>query len=162
MPVDRVPRPPNKDLPDRLLERVLELAPQGFERLIGILLAKLGFVNVELTGGPRDGGIDGKFELNLVGLSLAFQAKRYQPGNIIRSNEIRNFRGAMVAKQQSGGLFITTSSFTDEARMESHSPGPTIALVDGKKFVEVLIEYQIGIKEVIVDAEIDVEFFRDL
>ena len=151
-----------RDLPDRLLERVLELTPEGFERLIGSLLSKLGFVNVDLTGGPHDRGIDGRFEINLVGLRLAFQAKRYQPGNIIRAREIRDFRGAMVANQQAGGLFITTSSFTDEARMEADAPGPVISLVDGKRFVEVMIQNNVGIRDVVVDADIDDQFFRDL
>ena len=150
------------DLPGRLLERVLELTPQGFERLIGNLLLKLGFVNIDLRGGPHDRGIDGQFEVSLVGLRLAFQAKRYQPGNVIRAREIRDFRGAMVANQQVGGLFITTSSFTDEARMEADAPGPVISLVNGERFVEVMIHNSVGIRDVVVDADIDDQFFRDL
>lgn len=155
-------RSDGKDLPDRLLERVLELTPQGFERLIGSLLTKLGFVSVVITGGSHDRGIDGQFELKLVGLRLAFQAKRYQPGNIIRARDIRDFRGAMVANRQAGGLFITTSSFTDEARMEADAPGPVISLVDGKRFVEVMIHNNVGIRDVVVNADIDDQFFRDL
>lgn len=149
-------------LESRLIDRVLELSPQGFERLVADFLTKLGFVNVKMTGGPHDRGIDGQYEIVLVGLKLAFQAKRYQAGNLVRAPEIRNFRGAMVAQQQVGGLLITTSKFTDEARLEADSPGPAITLVDGNRLTQIMVERRIGIRDAVVDAEVDDEFFNAL
>ena len=151
-----------EDLQEGLLERIRSLSPQGFERLIGIILRAFDFRQVKVTGRSHDGGIDGTFENPIVCLQLAFQAKRYGMTNIVRAPAIREFRGALVASQQAGGIFITTSSFTDEAEMESVLPGPKIALLDGLQFVDLLIQKEIGVKPQVMTAALDDQFFLSI
>ena len=127
-----------------------------------MVLSNLGYVQVQVTGGSHDGGIDGTFEAALVGLKMAYQAKKYDASNPVRAVAIRDFRGAMVSREQSGGLFITTSSFTDDAKMEARGAGPKIALIDGQQFAQVLLDNTIGIKSIVTEAEMDEDFFRDL
>lgn len=150
------------DFRNRLLERVQAISPSEFERLIAKLLDGRGFVEVQVTGRPSDGGIDGHCEVALVGLNLAFQAKRYNSGTIVRAPSIRDFRGAIVGRQQDGGIFITTSSFTDEALMEAKEPGPKITLLNGEQFAEMMIHDGLGIKDIVVRADVDEDFFKDL
>ncbi len=50
---------PDIDYRNALLETILELSPNGFERLCQRLLRESGFENVTVTGRAGDGGIDG-------------------------------------------------------------------------------------------------------
>jgi restriction system protein len=64
----------------RLLEILRALPPSGFERMCQRLLRESGFQEVVVTGGSRDGGIDGHgvLEINpLVTFKILFQCKRY-------------------------------------------------------------------------------------
>ena len=72
-----------------------EISPEAFERLTKHLLRESGFVQVEITGRPGDGGIDGKGIIRISGMLSfhnVFQCKRYQGS--VSSNMIRDFRGA--------------------------------------------------------------------
>jgi len=53
---------------DQLIARLLQLPPDGFERLAQRILREAGFVNVTVTGKSGDGGIDGAgtYRLSLV------------------------------------------------------------------------------------------------
>jgi len=78
---------------------------------------------------------------------------------------IRDFRGAMVGRTDKG-LFITTGTFTKDARMEAQRVGtPPIDLVDGQALVGRLKDLRLGVdvKETTVEeVKIDQEFFKGL
>lgn len=154
------------DWKDKLLEIIKSMPPDAFERLSQRLLRESGFIHVEVTGKIGDGGIDGKGVVRLGGLisfHMMFQCKRWQGS--VPSKEIRDFRGSMQGRADKG-LFITTGTFTKEARLEAQRDGaPPIDLVDGNVLVEKLKELKIGIEvkeKVIEDVLIDEEFFKGI
>ena len=113
---------PDEDWRDILLETLLEMEPNGFERLSQRLLREAGFVNATVTGRTGDGGIDGigVYRLSLVSFPVFFQCKRYRGS--VRASAVRDFRGAMAGRGDKG-LLITTGTFTADAKQESTRDG---------------------------------------
>lgn len=146
---------------ETLLEKILAISPNAFEKLVQRLLRESGFVEVEVTGRSNDGGIDGKGIARMSGLlsfHVIFQCKRYK-GSVTPS-QIRDFRGAMQGRADKG-IFVTTGSFTREARKEATRDGaPPLDLIDGEMLCEKLKELSLGVKTKIVEeVEIDKAFF---
>lgn len=120
-----------KNWKDELLAILTQIKPDAFERLAQRVLRESGFVKVEVTGRSGDGGVDGVGVLRLALLSFQvyFQCKKYKGS--VSSGAIRDFRGAMVGRTDKG-LFITTGTFTVEAKKEATRDGaPAIDLIDG-------------------------------
>ncbi len=145
-----------------LLERITELSPSGFEKLVGEFLKAKGFSNVEVTGRPHDRGIDGRCELSFVGVKVAFQAKRYQSQNSVGIGEVHRFRGSLTAGYDRG-ILVTTSSFSPGAKNFVEEENAPIRLVDGKELVQEMINQNLGVKTVpVVEHQIDESFFSRL
>lgn len=148
---------------DVLLNVLLKIEPDGFERLAQRLLREAGFVKVEVRGKTGDGGIDGVgiLRVNLVSFQVYFQCKRW--ANSVGSKDIRDFRGALQGRADKG-LFITTSSFTKQAMEEATRDGAiAIDLIDGDRLCQLLKQYDLGVKtrqveQVIIDAD----WFREI
>jgi restriction system protein len=142
------------------LRVVKALSPSGFERLSMRLLREAGFERVSVTGRSNDGGIDGVgvLQLNdLVSFNVVFQCKKWE--NSVPPKEIRDLRGAMDGRAEKG-IFLTTSTFTSNARAEAERPGAVpIELVDGEKLFEMFKRYELGLKPRTV-YDIDVTFFE--
>ena len=110
---------------DLLIATILNVSPIGFEKLCKRLLLEVGFEDVKVTQTSHDGGIDGNGKLRTMDLftqEVAFQSKRYKPGNNIGSREVNAFRGSIdgIAKM---GVIITTSSFTKSAEKAANRAG---------------------------------------
>ena len=148
------------DWKSALLDRLLEMEPDAFERLAQRLLREAGFRNVEVLGRAGDGGIDGvgTYRLSLVSFPVYFQCKRYK-GSVTPS-AVRDFRGAMSGRGEKG-LLITTGTFTKSARDEATRDGaPPVELVSGDDLCDLLKEYQMGVTVQKVEAvEVTPEFF---
>ena len=149
---------------DELVEMIKSLEPSAFERLSQRLLRELGFTNVEVTGKSGDGGIDGVGVIKLGGVlsfHVVFQCKRY--AGSVSSGAIRDFRGAMIGRADKG-LFITTGTFTRDARQEAQRDGaPPIDLVDGMALADNLRKLGLGVKiEVIEKVSLDPHWFQDI
>jgi restriction system protein len=151
---------------EELLDAILKLQPSAFERLIQRLLRESGFVQVEVTGQPGDGGIDGHGILRLGGLlsfHVIFQAKRWKGS--VGASQVRDFRGAMVGRADKG-LFLTTGTFTKDAIKEATRDGaPAIDLVDGDQLVDKLKMLSLGVKTQKVEVEqvsVDHDWFLHL
>lgn len=144
---------------DALLDILLNMSPPAFERLCKRLLRESGFQEVEVTGRSGDMGIDGNgiLQLNqLLGFHVIFQCKRYR--NSVGPGEVRNFRGAMSGRTDKG-IFLTTGTFTAEARREATRDGvPPIELVDADKLISMLEKLELGLVPKTV-FEIDDKFF---
>lgn len=162
----------NEDLPDdderwkeRLLDVLLALSPEDFERLARRLLREAGFISATVTGKSGDGGIDGigVYRLSLVSFPVFFQCKRYTGS--VGAGAVRDFRGAMSGRGDKG-LLITTGTFTREARDEATRDGaPPIDLIDGDRLCDLLKDYEMGVKietRTIEEISIQREFFADL
>ena len=83
---------------ERLLETLLEIPPDSFERLARRLLREAGFISATVTGKSGDGGIDGigVYRLSLVSFPVFFQCKRYRGS--VGAGAVRDFRGAMSGR----------------------------------------------------------------
>jgi len=128
-----------------LLEVVQEMAPSSFEKLCQRVLRESGFTSVQVTGRSGDGGIDGIGVLRIALLSfhVFFQCKRYKGS--VSAGAIRDFRGAMVGRTDKG-LFITTGSFTSDAKREATRDGaPVLDLIDGDTLCEILKKLSLGV-----------------
>jgi restriction system protein len=148
----------------KLLSALQSMQPAAFERLFSLVLRGSGFTKVEVTGRSGDGGIDGSGVLriaDLLSFQVLFQCKRYK--GVVGSQEIRNFRGAMVGRSDKG-LFITTGAFTSDARREASRDGaPPIDLIDGEQLCELLKKRGIGVRTELVErVEIDTAFFESV
>lgn len=147
---------------NRLLEVLMTMPPPAFERLAQRLLREAGFVKVEVTGKCGDGGIDGVGVVRLQGLlsfHVHFQCKRYK--DTVGSGAIRDFRGAMVGRSDKG-LFITTGTFTAEAKKEATRDGaPPIDLIDGQRLCDLLKELGLGVQtQLIEEVTVDSGWFE--
>lgn len=148
---------------DQLIEELLKMDPSAFERLCQRMLRESGFIQVEVTGKSGDGGIDGNGILKVNGFIsffVIFQCKRYKGS--VSSKEIRDFRGASVGRSEKG-LFITTGTFTRDAKAEAIREGaPRIDLVDGEMLAEKLKELGLGVEVKMEEAvTIDKEWFEN-
>lgn len=143
-----------------LIETLLSLPPRGFELVCQRILRKAGLEQVEVTGKTGDGGIDGRGVLQvneLVSFQVLFQCKRYQGS--LGSGAIRDFRGAMHGRTDKG-IFLTTGTFTAEARKEATREGADpIELVDRDKLVALMERFELGVKPRTV-YDVDDEFFE--
>jgi len=149
---------------EKLRQVLLKMSPDAFERLTLRLLRESGFTQVEVTGKSNDYGIDGKGIIRLHGIMsfhMIFQCKRYK-GSVTPS-EIRDFRGAMQGRADKG-LFITTGSFTSEAKKEATRDGaPALDLIDGDALIERLRDLRLGVTEKIIkDYDINEDWFLKL
>jgi len=141
-----------------LRSTVLSLSPTGFENLCKRLLSELGLIQLRAVGQAGDRGIDvdGLLRVNaVVSFRVGVQCKRYADLNQVTPRLIREFQGSLGPFDR--GIFISTSVFTKQAVEQASSPGyKPIDLIDGERLVELLLEHQLGIKEVTV---VDKEFF---
>ena len=147
---------------DELLERLKEIDPFYFEKVILILLKRMGYGDFVETAKTGDGGIDGIINEDKLGLDKIYiQAKRYGE-NKVREKDIRNFIGAMSGDTQKG-VFVTTSSFDAGATKKAHDAHHTIILIDGLKLVDLMHHYNVGIqvKAVYEVKELDNDFFEE-
>lgn len=147
---------------DQMIRLLKTITPHDFERLCQRVLRESGFIQVEVTGKSGDGGIDGRGVFKIGGFlsfRVIFQCKRYQ--NSVTSQQIREFKGTMSGRADKG-LFITTGTFTRDAKIEALRDGSTpIDLVDGDQLAAKMKELGLGVKikhEEIV--EVDEEWFK--
>jgi len=146
-----------------LLEKLKEIDPYYFEKVILILLKRMGYGDFIETSKSGDGGIDGIINEDKLGLEKIYtQAKRYNE-NKVREKDIRNFIGAMSG-DTSKGVFITTSTFDDSAVKKAREAHHSIVLIDGVKLVDLMIQYNVGVqvKTVYEVKELDNDFFEGI
>jgi restriction system protein len=146
---------------NELLERLKKLDPYYFEKVILILLKRMGYGDFIETPKSGDGGIDGIINEDKLGLDKIYiQAKKYDE-NKVREKDIRNFIGAMSG-DTTKGVFVTTSEFDKGAVQKAHDAHHTIILIDGKKLVELMHNYNVGvqIKSTYEVKQLDEDFFE--
>jgi len=147
---------------NELLDKLKEIDPYYFEKVILILLKKMGYGDFIETKKSFDGGIDGIINEDKLGLEKIYtQAKRYNE-NKVRETDIRNFIGAMSG-DTSKGVFITTSTFDDSAVKKAREAHHTIILIDGIKLVDLMHQYGVGVqvRNTYEVKEVDEDFFEE-
>ncbi len=138
----------NENKRKELLQRVMQLTPENFEKLVKLLLTHMGFTQVEQTRLSGDHGVDVKGILSIhdtIKLKLAVQVKKWK--NNIQAPHIQNLRGSLRTYEQ--GLFVTTSDFSKGAKAEAMRKDAhcDIALINGNQLVDNLVKYHLGITQ---------------
>jgi restriction system protein len=150
---------------EQLLDALMDMKPDAFERLAQRLLREAGFISATVTGRTGDGGIDGLgvYRMSLVSFPVFFQCKRYRGS--VGSSAVRDFRGAMAGRGDKG-LLITTGSFTGDAKAEATRDGaPPVDLIDGHRLCSLLKDYELGVMTTtrqVEDVAVIPGFFADL
>ena len=157
------------DLAADLLQKTLDQTPQFFEHLVVDLLIKMGyggsFANsAHVTQYVHDDGIDGIIYEDKLGLDKIYiQAKRYKLDNTIGKPQIQQFSGALDEQKATKGVFITTSTYSKEARQYVEKLNKKIVLIDGQELARYMIEYNVGvsIRQVYEIKRIDSDYFEE-
>ncbi len=145
---------------DELLAKLKEVDPYAFEKIILILLKKMGYGDFIETAKSGDGGIDGIINEDQLGLERIYiQAKRYSE-NKVRETDIRNFIGAMSGDTHKG-IFVTTSTFDEKAKVKARDAHHKIILLDGSKLVDLMHKFNVGVqtKNIYEVKALDNDFF---
>jgi len=143
-----------------LLERLKTIDPFYFEKVILILLKKMGYGDFVETKKTGDGGIDGIINQDQLGIEKIYiQAKRYSE-NKVREKDIRNFIGAMSG-DTTKGVFVTTSLFDEAAVKKAKEAHHKIILIDGYKLTDLMFQFGVGVQTTSVYElkELDEDFF---
>ena len=157
----------SNDLAADLLSKVMEQTPTFFEHLVVDLLVKMGYGGsnsdaARVTQLTNDEGIDGIIYEDKLGLDKIYlQAKRWT--NSVGRPVIQQFAGALVGQNASKGVFITTSSYSKEARNYVAGLHQKIVLIDGNELAKYMIEYNVGVstKKVYEVKRIDNDYFEE-
>jgi len=158
-----------KSLASELLNKVVELSPTFFERLVVELLVKMGYGGSikdagKAIGKSGDEGIDGTIKEDKLGLDIIYiQAKRWTPGNVVGRPELHKFVGALAGQGAKKGIFITTSNFTKEALEYTPKNETKIVLIDGEHLAQLMIDYNLGCttQQIYELKKIDSDYFGE-
>ena len=149
-----------------LLDRVKKISPSDFEKLVIELLVKMGYGGsiedaATITKYSGDEGIDGIIKEDILGLdSIYIQAKRYS-GEVIGRPALHAFVGALSPHHAKKGVFITTSTFSNQAIAYAKAAEARIILIDGHQLCKYMLQFNLGVstREVIEIKTIDSDFF---
>lgn len=154
-------------LRSEVLDQLKRVSPAYFEEVVVQLLLRMGYGGSRAEAGQAvgrsgDGGIDGIINEDRLGLDAVYiQAKRWE--GVVGRPEIMKFVGALAGQRASKGVFMTTSSFTREARDYAQQSQYRIVLLDGDRIAQLMIESGLGVA---VQAryevkKIDLDFFSE-
>jgi len=155
-------------LASELLDHVKRCSPQFFERLVVLLVVRMGYGGSlkdagQAIGRSGDGGIDGVIREDKLGLdSIYIQAKRWND-KPVGSPDIDQFAGALSKRKASKGIFITTSGFTKDALASVRDYSSRIILIDGTQLTNYMIDYGVGVSvaSVYEIKRVDSDFFEE-
>jgi restriction system protein len=140
------------------------MPPYQFEKLVSQLLESMGYEDVETTKQSGDKGVDvvGNVEVGITSVREVVQVKRMS--NNIQRHILDQLRGALPYHHAIRGTIITLSDFSKGCTEAALFPGAApITLINGDKLIELLEEYQIGIRKRMTEVlEIDKEVFVEM
>lgn len=158
----------NSGTADELVERLRLQPPDFLERAVLKLMHAMGYggseEDGEHLGQSHDGGLDGVIRQDSLGIEQVYvQAKRYARDNTVGASAIREFVGALTGVGASGGIFITTSAFSSEARKYVVRLTPRVILIDGRELGRLMVEYGVGVTvaQTLKVSEVDENFFSE-
>jgi restriction system protein len=137
------------NLEGELLDQIKRGTPAFFEKLVIDLLVAMGYGGSRqdagsVIGRSGDEGIDGTIKEDKLGLDVIYvQAKRWE--NTVGRPEIQRFAGALQGQRANKGVFITTSSFSRDARDYAKNIQSKIILIDGDLLVQLMVDHDVGV-----------------
>ena len=136
--------------------------PYRFEHLVRDLLEAMGYEDVTVTKASGDYGVDvvATVQFGITTITEVVQVKRRQDS--IQRPILDQLRGALPYYKALRGTIITLGTFSqgciDAALFVGAAP---IGLIDGEKLLDLLIKYEIGVKNRPVSLyEINEEYFQ--
>jgi restriction system protein len=136
-------------LAQELLSTIKGQTPGFFERLVVELLVRMGYGGSirdagQAIGRTGDEGIDGIIKEDKLGLDIIYiQAKRWD--RTVGRPEIQQFAGALAGQRARKGVFITTSSFSNDAKSYVAGIDSKIVLIDGEQLAQLMIDHSVGV-----------------
>jgi restriction endonuclease Mrr len=110
----------------------LAMPPQKFEKFVAAVFEERGFKS-RVVGASGDDGIDIElFKENK--LRAVVQVKRYNPRHLVKPKEVRDFLGAVELRGAPGGIFVTSSDFTQAAA--KYANHPRLKLMNGSQLAK--------------------------
>ena len=160
----------NESLASDLLDRARNATPAMFETLLVNLFVAMNYGGSDNDSGRTlgrsgDDGVDGVIDQDPLGVDQIYlQAKRYAEGNNVGPGAIRDFFGALSLKRATKGIFVTTSAFSEPAIKTARDLGNRIVLIDGVKLSRLMLQYNIGCRdmEVLHLKKVDEDYFDQL
>lgn len=155
------------DVEQTILQKIFSNPPDFLERVIVDLVVKMGYGGNlkdagEAIGRSGDEGIDGIIKEDPLGLDIIYlQAKRYE-GTIGRP-DIQKFAGALQGQRAKKGIFITTSTYSKEAREFASKIETKIILIDGPMLARLMFDHGIGVSvsTVYEMKRVDTDYFDE-
>lgn len=155
-----------ENLEAEILAQVKAASPSFFERLVIDLLVAMGYGGSRQDAGRAvgrsgDGGIDGIIKEDKLGLDVIYvQAKRWE--GVVGRPEIHKFVGALQGQRANKGVFLTTSSFSREAKEYAEKISSKIILIDGENLASLMVDHDVGVTGVGVYKlkKIDSDYFE--
>jgi restriction system protein len=135
-----------------LLAAVRAASFRFFERLVVELLVKMGYGGSlkdagKAIGRSGDDGLDGVIKEDHLGLDAIYiQAKRWE--RTVGRPEVQAFAGSLEGVRGRKGVFITTSTFSSDAREYVSRIEKKIVLVDGPQLASLMTDFGIGVAPV--------------
>jgi len=156
-----------KSLEQEILSKLKSVHPSFFEKIVIQLLVKMGYGGSiqdagKAIGRSGDEGIDGVIKEDKLGLDTIYiQAKRWE--GVVGTPELHKFVGALAGQGAKKGIFITTSSFTKEAKDYIPRNETKIVLIDGEKLAQYMIDYNLGVsvQNTYEIKKIDSDYFEE-
>ncbi len=108
-----------------------------FEELVGEAYRRQGYMVTETGGGGADGGVDLILKKN--GEKLLVQCKHWK-NDKVGVKVVRELYGIVAAESASGGIVISSGTFTQEAK--DFARGKPIDLLDGSELLNLIAEVQ--------------------
>jgi restriction system protein len=155
------------NLANELLQQIKSCSPRLFEKIVVVLLVKMGYGGSRQDAGRAigrsgDEGIDGIIKEDRLGLDIIYvQAKRW--GNSVGRPEVQKFAGALQGQRARKGIMITTSNFSKEALDYASRIDSKIVLIDGEQLAQLMIDHGLGVSPVAVYEikKIDTDYFTE-
>lgn len=147
-----------------ILDLLSRVSPEYFESIVLDVLHRMGYgttrTDAQQVGRSGDGGIDGVISLDRLGLEKVYvQAKRWQ--GTVGGPEVQAFYGALAGRRANKGVFISTSSYSQQAIAFAASV-ERVVLVDGVRLAGLMIEHQVGVSSRTIQIpRVDTDYFDE-
>ena len=156
-----------QELEAEILQTLNSCSPNLFERIVVDVLVSMGYGGNrqdagQAIGGSGDGGIDGLIKEDRLGLDTIYiQAKKWE-GTVGRP-EVQKFAGALQGMKARKGIFITTSSFSKEAKDYVSHLENKIVLIDGVTLAKYMVDFNVGVSLITTyeTKKIDLDYFEE-
>ena len=156
-------------LSQQVLDAVISMKPEQFERLILDLLTKMGYgagklANSQMTKASGDGGIDGIINEDALGLDAVYiQAKRYAADSKVGRPALQAFVGSLTGEGANKGVFVTTSDFSKDAKDYLNKVQHRIVLINGDRLARLMIQHEVGVRarKTYVLRSVDEDYFAE-